>query len=162
MLASNDNWKESQQAEIEETTIPPTNGMESAIVRTLPPGAYTAILRGKNNLTGIGLIEGQKSLPSFGATCVDRHRSGFSDSARLLQKSVTPVSKACRLLLILSPRSTDSNSRFRGSGEVPTSPRREFPHRTIFPAAISSGRAGQRRPLVGQVNVTCPRVPLSL
>lgn len=65
LLASNDNWKESQQAEIEETTIPPTNGMESAIVRTLPPGAYTVILRGKNNLTGIGLIEGQKSLPKF-------------------------------------------------------------------------------------------------
>ena len=57
LLASNDNWKETQQTEIEQTTIPPSNDLESAIVRTLEPGAYTAVLRGKNNSTGIGLIE---------------------------------------------------------------------------------------------------------
>jgi hypothetical protein len=62
LLASNDNWKvssdgSSQQAEIEATTIPPTNDLESAILRSLPPGSYTAVLRGKNNLTGIGVVE---------------------------------------------------------------------------------------------------------
>jgi VCBS repeat protein len=62
LLASNDNWKissdgSSQQAEIQATTIPPTNDLESAIVRTLAPGNYTAVLRGKNNLTGIGVVE---------------------------------------------------------------------------------------------------------
>ena len=62
LLASNDNWKirsdgSSQQAEIEATTIPPTNDLESAILRSLAPGAYTAVLRGKNNLTGIGVVE---------------------------------------------------------------------------------------------------------
>ena len=57
LLATNDNWKETQQAEIEATTIPPSNDLESAIVRTLDPGAYTAVLRGKNDSTGIGLIE---------------------------------------------------------------------------------------------------------
>ena len=61
-IASNDNWKtrpdgSSQQAEIEATTIPPTNDLESALVRTLPPGNYTAIVRGKNSTTGIGLVE---------------------------------------------------------------------------------------------------------
>jgi hypothetical protein len=61
-LATNDNWKTrpdgtSQQAEIEATMIPPTNDLESALVRTLPPGNYTAIVRGKNNTTGIGLME---------------------------------------------------------------------------------------------------------
>jgi hypothetical protein len=57
LLASNDNWKESQEQEIRFTQIPPSNDLESAIVRSLPPGNYTAILRGKNNGVGIGLIE---------------------------------------------------------------------------------------------------------
>jgi hypothetical protein len=62
LVASNDNWKtrpdgSSQQAEIEATTIPPTNDLESALVQTLPPGNYTAIVRGANNTTGVGLVE---------------------------------------------------------------------------------------------------------
>ena len=57
IIASNDNWKDTQQSEIEATTIPPTNDAESAIVRTLAPGAYTAIVRGKNNTTGVALVE---------------------------------------------------------------------------------------------------------
>ncbi len=62
-LATNDNWKindqtgQSQQAEIEATTIPPTNDLESALVATLAPGNYTAIVRGKNSTTGVGLVE---------------------------------------------------------------------------------------------------------
>jgi peptidase M23-like protein len=61
-LATNDNWKTrpdgtSQQAEIEATGIPPANDLESALVATLAPGAYTAILAGKNGTTGIGLVE---------------------------------------------------------------------------------------------------------
>jgi N-acetylneuraminic acid mutarotase len=59
---TNDDWKtrsdgSSQQAEIEATTIPPPNDLESAIVEPLPAGNYTAIVRGKNNTTGVGLVE---------------------------------------------------------------------------------------------------------
>ena len=62
LLSSNDNWKRrpdgsSQQAEIEATTISPTNDLESALVQTVTPGNYTAIVRGKNNLTGVALVE---------------------------------------------------------------------------------------------------------
>lgn len=61
-LATNDNWKtrsdgSSQQAEVEATTIPPSNDLESAIVATLNPGDYTAILAGKNGATGVGVVE---------------------------------------------------------------------------------------------------------
>jgi minor extracellular serine protease Vpr len=56
MLASNNDWKESQ-AEIEATGIPPTNDKESAIVRMLAPGNYTAVLRGNGGSTGIGVVE---------------------------------------------------------------------------------------------------------
>lgn len=61
-IASNDNWKtrpdgSSQQTEIESTGIPPSNDLESALVRMLSPGNYTAVVRGVNSSTGVGLVE---------------------------------------------------------------------------------------------------------
>jgi hypothetical protein len=56
-LASNDNWRSTQEAEIIATTVPPTDDLESAIVATLPPNAYTAIVRGANDTTGVALVE---------------------------------------------------------------------------------------------------------
>lgn len=47
----------SWQADLEATKIPPSNDKESAIVATLSPGAYTAIVAGKNGGTGVGLVE---------------------------------------------------------------------------------------------------------
>jgi predicted methyltransferase MtxX (methanogen marker protein 4) len=55
-LALNDDWK-TAQAEIEATGVPPTNDLESAIVETLAPGSYTAVLRGSGSSTGIGVVE---------------------------------------------------------------------------------------------------------
>jgi hypothetical protein len=57
LVTSNDDWKDSQQAEIEATGIPPTDDRESALVQTVAPGNYTAIMRGKNDTTGVGLVE---------------------------------------------------------------------------------------------------------
>jgi hypothetical protein len=57
VVATNDNWQDSQATEIENTTIPPNDPREAAILRSLTPGAYTAVLRGKNNTTGVALIE---------------------------------------------------------------------------------------------------------
>jgi len=57
ILASNDDWQDTQQDEIEATGIPPTDTRESAIVETLAPGAYTAIVRGQNDTTGVALVE---------------------------------------------------------------------------------------------------------
>ena len=56
-ITSNDNWKMDQQSEIEMTGLQPTKDLESAIVATLEPGAYTAIVSGKNGGTGVGLVE---------------------------------------------------------------------------------------------------------
>jgi hypothetical protein len=53
----NDNWRDTQEAAIQATGIPPTDNLESAILVTLSPGAYTAIVKGKNNTSGVGLIE---------------------------------------------------------------------------------------------------------
>ena len=57
IIATNDNWKETQQGAIEATGIPPTVDSEAAIVANLPQGAYTVIERGANDTTGIGLVE---------------------------------------------------------------------------------------------------------
>jgi hypothetical protein len=57
LLAANDNWRSDQEAEIIATTIPPSNELESAIVRNLAPGNYTAIVRGANNTTGVAVVE---------------------------------------------------------------------------------------------------------
>ena len=57
MIQANDNWKDSQQAEIEATGLAPGDDRESAIVRDLAPGAYTAITRGVGETTGVGLVE---------------------------------------------------------------------------------------------------------
>ena len=56
---TNDNWRDDpvQEAAILATGIPPTNDLESAIDATLAPGAYTAIVRGNGNTSGVGLIE---------------------------------------------------------------------------------------------------------
>jgi hypothetical protein len=57
LLAANDNWRSDQEAEINATGIPPSNDLESAIVRDLTPGNYTAIVRGVGNTTGVALVE---------------------------------------------------------------------------------------------------------
>jgi hypothetical protein len=57
LIATNDDWQSTQQSEIVATGIPPHNPHEASVLATLPPGNYTAIVRGKNNSTGVGLVE---------------------------------------------------------------------------------------------------------
>jgi hypothetical protein len=56
-VISNEGWRSSQEAEITATTIPPSNDNEAAILATLVPGNYTAVVRGKNDTTGIAVVE---------------------------------------------------------------------------------------------------------
>ena len=57
IVETNDNWKDTQEQEIMATGIAPTDPLESAILATLDPGLYTAIVQGKNGGTGVGLVE---------------------------------------------------------------------------------------------------------
>lgn len=57
LITSNDNWRDAQETEIQNSALAPTNNLESAIVATLAPANYTAILRGQNGTTGIGMVE---------------------------------------------------------------------------------------------------------
>ena len=57
LIDSNDNWRSDHELEIIATTIPPSNDLESAIVRNLAPGTYTAIVSGVGDTTGVGVVE---------------------------------------------------------------------------------------------------------
>ena len=56
---TNDNWRDDpvQELAIIASGIPPTNDLESAIDATLNPGAYSAVVSGKNSTSGVGLVE---------------------------------------------------------------------------------------------------------
>ncbi len=57
LIRSNDNWRSDQEIQIVDSDLAPTNEAESAIVETLPVAAYTAIVRGAGNTTGVGVVE---------------------------------------------------------------------------------------------------------
>jgi hypothetical protein len=57
LVRENDDWKLDQKAELEATSLQPTNDLEAALVQTIPPGQYTAQVRGKPETTGIGVVQ---------------------------------------------------------------------------------------------------------
>ncbi len=57
LLATNDNWKETQQTELEASGLAPTDDREAALEVALGPGLYTAIVRGAGDTSGVALVE---------------------------------------------------------------------------------------------------------
>jgi uncharacterized protein YkwD len=57
IVRENDDWMTDQKAELEATGLQPTNNLEAALVQTIPPGQYTAQVRGKPEATGIGVVQ---------------------------------------------------------------------------------------------------------
>ncbi|HEV8185919.1 MAG TPA: hypothetical protein VGP40_08195, partial [Chthoniobacterales bacterium] len=57
IVASNDNWADTQEAKLRATGLVPMDRRESAIYATLPAGDYTAVVRGVGDATGVGLVE---------------------------------------------------------------------------------------------------------
>jgi hypothetical protein len=57
LLTQNDDWRSLQEDAIKTTGLPPIDDRESAIVATLQPGNYTAIVRGKDSANGVALVE---------------------------------------------------------------------------------------------------------
>jgi hypothetical protein len=57
VVAENDDWKQTQQSDVQALGLAPQDERESAIVATLAPGAYTAVVTGKSDTSGVGLVE---------------------------------------------------------------------------------------------------------
>ena len=71
LIAANDDWRDLQEAEIESSGLAPVDDLEAAIIETLQPGAYTAIVSGKNGAGGTAVVEvydldGQPTASRFG------------------------------------------------------------------------------------------------
>jgi len=57
LIANNDNWQSDQATEIGDTDFAPSDPNEAAIIVTLDPGSYTAVVRGTGASTGVGIVE---------------------------------------------------------------------------------------------------------
>ncbi len=57
LVALNDNWRDTQEGIITSTGLEPSDDREAAIFAALPAGAYTAVVHGKDETTGVGLVE---------------------------------------------------------------------------------------------------------
>ena len=79
IIASNDNWKDTQQSQVAATGLAPNDDHESAIVITLAPGAYTAIAHGASNTSGDVLLEIYDLDQSATARLVNVSARGFVD-----------------------------------------------------------------------------------
>jgi len=64
LFASNNDWQQNQAQALRDVNLAPPNDLESALLITLAPGAYTAIVRGNGNVSGIGLVEVYDLQPS--------------------------------------------------------------------------------------------------
>jgi hypothetical protein len=73
----NDNWKDTQQSQIQATGLAPPNDLESAALQILQPGNYTAALAGKNGTTGIGLVEVYDTSPGVFSELTNVSTRGF-------------------------------------------------------------------------------------
>ena len=87
LIASNDNWvttiiggiiTQNQVRDIMNSGHAPSNGLESAIIADLPPGNYTAIVRGVNDTTGVGLVEVYDLNPDIASPSILRNISSRS------------------------------------------------------------------------------------
>jgi hypothetical protein len=77
-ISSNDDWKNSpDRAEIEGSGLAPEDDRESVIARILNPGIYTAVVRGKGNTTGIGVVEAYDRRPGGDGELANISTRGF-------------------------------------------------------------------------------------
>lgn len=78
LITSNDNWQtDSGAAELTANNLAPANTKEAAIVRTLAPGSYTAVVGGNGNLAGIGLVEMYDLSPDSNSLVGNMSTRGF-------------------------------------------------------------------------------------
>lgn len=64
---TNNNWRDTQESEIEATGLAPTDNFEAAIDATVAPGAYTALVRGNGGTSGVALVEVYDLSPAVSA-----------------------------------------------------------------------------------------------
>ena len=115
-ILANDNWRinaatdSSQQALIDATGLAPAHDLEAAIIADLPPGAHTAVIRGKEGAVGGGLAEvfvlGQDA-PAQLANMATRGRVGTGDNVMIGGLIVTGPTASRALVRAIGPSLQD-------------------------------------------------------
>ena len=163
---TNDNWRDDpvQELAIIATGIPPSNNLESAIDVTLLPGAYTFIVSGKNNTTGVGLIEAYDLSPvvpaklanistrAFVGTGSDIVIAGFilggnSGNVRIAARGLSPV--VANPLLDPRLELRDANGALIGSND-------NWQDDPIQAAALTAAGLAPPNPLDAAIMATLP------
>jgi len=83
-IATNDNWKDTQQSELAASGLAPADDRESALIATLDPGMYTVIIREKNGLAGSGLVEIYDISGGNNSKLANISTRGFTDGTNIL------------------------------------------------------------------------------
>jgi hypothetical protein len=106
LIDSNDNWGDSPNKQaIIDSTIPPSNDLESAIIATLPANSssYTAIVRGVNNGTGIGVVEAYDLDTSANSKLANISTRGFvSTGDNVLIAGTIVVGQAAQKVIVIA------------------------------------------------------------
>lgn len=80
IVTTNDSWRATQEQEIIATNLAPSDDREAAIIATLLPGSYTAIVRGKNETSGVGLVDVYDLDPTSDSELGNISSRGFVDT----------------------------------------------------------------------------------
>src|SRR5205807_9305683 len=101
LLASNTDWQQSQAQALRDANLAPPNDSDAAILAALAPGAYTAILRGNGNASGIGLVEVYDLQPSASSKLANLSTRGLVGTGQNVMIGGTIVAgpDAARVLL---------------------------------------------------------------
>jgi hypothetical protein len=105
VIATNENWRDSQEGTIVATGLSPSDDREAAIVKNLNPGVYTVALRSQNAHSGLGLVELFDLAPDVNADLANlsvRASVGTGDRA-LIAGLVVSHSSSNVLLRALGP-----------------------------------------------------------
>jgi len=77
VIASNNDWRSTQQDAVEASGLAPVNDVEAAVRLTLPPGAYTAVMSGEAGGAGVGLVEVYDLSPGSDSKLANISTRGF-------------------------------------------------------------------------------------
>ncbi len=83
-ITTNDNWRDTQAADLAATGLAPGDDREAALVTTLNSGSYTVVVRDKNGLAGTGLVEASDISGSTNSKLANISTRGFTDDTNFL------------------------------------------------------------------------------
>ncbi len=110
-VMTNDNWRSDQETEIEDSGLAPASDLESALIATLDPGAYTVIVRGKDEGVGIALVEAYDRDPMSGelGNISTRGFVDAGDNCLIGGFIIDPTESARVIVRAIGPSLADSN-----------------------------------------------------